>query len=97
VDGNPRSRKPLVKGMVLVRITTSARVYSPTANPELVVDRSGFDAEAAEMLEREQELLRLADQYKNPVLDGEWSGPPTVYDEVFKKPKKPAAAAKPAA
>lgn len=81
-------KKPMEKGFRLVRITTSARVYSPRQDKSLVVTRDEYDKIQNEILAKERELLKAAETLRNPVLEGEWGQ--TDYD------KPVAAAATPA-
>lgn len=73
-----RKKLPLERGMKLVRITSSARVYSPKPNPALVVTRYEIDEAMQEMADREREFTELAEAIRNPQLDGDWA--PSVYD-----------------
>lgn len=79
-------RQPLKKGMVLVKITTSARVYSQDGNPKLVIVRPKEEGEIDSLVQQEAELLRRAEEIRNPVLEGVWGG--TIYDEPAKPPAK---------
>jgi hypothetical protein len=88
VDG--RNRRPMEKGFKLVKITTSARVYSPTLVKDLAVKQHDFDAETAAIFREEQELLAQAERVRNPVLEGTWGE--TDYDAAT--PLAAAAAAK---
>lgn len=75
-DGSKRC--PMKQGYRLVKITTTARVYSPTAIPDLVVRRDEYDKVMAEVMAKEQRLIEAADAIRNPVLDGVWGE--TLYD-----------------
>lgn len=81
-----KARLPMEKGFVLVRITTTARVYSPKAAEHLAVKRDDADREYSEVMERERQLLEAAEKVRNPVLEGEW-------ESAYERPAAPAAAA----
>lgn len=70
VDG---SKPELMKdGFQLVRITTTARVYSPAVNKQFVVRQSQQDGEASAILEAERRLAEAAERVRTPVLEGVW-------------------------
>lgn len=73
-----KARLPMQKGFKLVRITTTARVYSPTVQESLVVKREDADRVLADVMEEERRLLEAAERVRNPVLEGEWGE--SVYD-----------------
>lgn len=64
--------KLMKNGFQLVRITTDARVYSPTPNPEFVVRQSVQEGEAAAILEAERRLAEAAERVRTPILEGVW-------------------------
>lgn len=72
------NRRPMQKGFVRVKITTSARVYSPQLVRDLVPKAAGIPNEVRDSIEREKKLQAFAEQIRNPVLDGEWEG--SIYD-----------------
>ncbi len=76
VDGS--KRKKMEKGFKLVRITTTARVYSSVPIKELIVRRDEIDQVQEDILRQEQDLLERAEAIRNPVLEGEWGA--TTYD-----------------
>lgn len=84
-------RQQMKKGFKLVKITTSARVYSPKIVDDLVPRTNEHLRGMADVMEQERQLLEFAERIRNPVLDGEWDG--SVYD----REPDPAAAAKPPA
>lgn len=78
-------REPMQNGFVLVRITTTARVYSPTPRPELMVKKEESDKVTAQIEAEERRLLEMAERVRSPILEGVWGS--TDYDQ------KPVAAA----
>ena len=82
---NGANRQPMKRGFKMVKITTSARVYSPESNADLSVEREYNDNDVAR---REEELLEAAESLRNPALDGEWSEP-TVYGSPHEDDDRP--------
>jgi hypothetical protein len=78
-----KARKPMQKGFKLVRITTTARVYSPEPNKFLTVTRDETERFQVEIMEQERQLVEVAEKIRNPVLEGDWGE--SAYD-VFRKP-----------
>lgn len=87
VDGT--KRQPMKQGYRLVRITTTARVYSPTPVKELCVSTHEYDAVMAEIWDKEQKLIAAAEAVRNPVLEGVWGE--TLYDVRPEPPLAPPA------
>jgi hypothetical protein len=71
-------RQPMQKGFLLVKGTTTARVYSPQPVKELVPQKNEYAGELVRTLERERQIVEFAERVRNPVLEGEWE--PTSYD-----------------
>lgn len=85
-------RQPMRNGFVLVRITTTARVYSPEPVKELCIVRGDYDMAQFELMEQERKLLEAAENIRNPRLEGVWGQ--TDYDApaaAATPPTKPAA------
>lgn len=81
------ARTPMKAGYKLVRITTTARVYSPVPNKTLMVSRDESERHLAVVVEEERRLLAAAENIRNPILDGDWSG--GAYDISPTAPKPP--------
>lgn len=85
VDGT--KPRPMEKGFVRVKITTSARVYSPHLVKDLVPRENNALTELREVENRERQIEEFAEQVRNPVLEGEWD------DSVYNSPMAAAAIA----
>lgn len=79
VDGS--KKQPMKPEFVLAWVTTTARVYSPQLQGNLVVRRVVVDKEQQALDAREAAFMAAAERLRNPPkIDGEW-GQSRVYDD----------------